>query len=333
MEGRKLRIIHVIPDHPAPSSFIFAKRQVEDLKEMGHLNEVFYFNTRFSLTGFIRQFKQFKQIVKDFKPDLIHAHYGTITAFFASWLHAVPLIISFQGSDINHTSDVHWIREKAGKFFSKIAAKRSTQIICVSPKLHRNLPFGKDKSTVIPSGINTKLFRKLDKLSCKRQLGLDEDTQFVFFNANNPIVKRLDVAMESVALLTDLKVQLLSLKGDVLPDEIPIYLNASALTLLCSDSEGSPLVIKEAMACGLPIVSVDVGDVKDRIEGVENCFIVPQNAMDIAAKIRYIIEHKIEETNGLEALVKEGIDSVSTARKVEKVYFNALRTNDNNGEM
>lgn len=322
-----MRIIHVIPYHPAPSSFIFAKRQVEDLKSIGHINKVFYFNTRLSFAGFFQQLRQFKQIVKQFKPDLIHAHYGTITAFFASRIHTVPLIISFQGSDINYTSDVHWIREKAGKIFSKLAAKKASQIICVSPKLQNNLPFGKEKSTVIPSGINTKLFRKIDKAHCKKQLGLDEDVQYVFFNSNNPIVKRLDIAMESIALLTDLNVQLLSLKGDVLPDDIPTYLNASTLTLLCSDSEGSPLVIKEAMACGLPIVSVDVGDVKDRIEGVENCFIVAQNATEIAAKIRYIIEANIEDTNGLEVLVKEGIDCESTARKVEQVYFKAININ------
>lgn len=320
-----MRILHVIPYHPAPSSFIFSKRQVQDLTEIGHLNEIYFFNTQISISSFWKQLKEIKQVVKRFQPDIIHAHYGTVTAFFASRITSVPFVVSFQGSDINHTNDVHWLREKMGKYFSKMAAKKAVQIICVSPKLQENLPIGKEKSIVISAGINTKLFKKMDKKTCKQALKLDEKVHYIFFNSNNPIVKRLDIATEVVSMLKDLHVELLSLNGDILPDEIPVYLNASSLTMLCSDSEGSPVVIKEAMACGLPIVSVDVGDVKERIQKVENCFIVPQKAADIASKIRWIIETKVEETNGLEILRESGLDSMSVIRKMEQVYFKALK--------
>lgn len=325
MGDRKLRIIHVIPYHPSPSSFIFAKRQVEDLTEIGHTNEVFFFNTAFSIKGFYSQLKTFKKLVNEFKPDLVHAHYGTINAFFASRIKNVPFVVSFQGSDMNYTSDVHWIREKLGKYLSKKSAQRAQQIICVSERLQDNLPLGKEKSTVVPSGINTRLFKKIDIADCKKQLNLNESTNYLFFNANNPIVKRLDIANEVVELLKDLNVELLSLNGNVTPNDIPIYLNACAATILCSDSEGSPMVIKEAMACGLPIVSVDVGDVKSRIENVQNCFVVPQKAFDIGEKVRFIIESKISETNGLEVLKAQGIDYLSVVKKVESIYLKAIK--------
>jgi glycosyltransferase involved in cell wall biosynthesis len=325
MEDKKLKIIHVIPYHPLPSSFIFAKRQVEDLTELGYTNEVFFFKTAFSLKGFFSQLKTFRKLVEDFKPNLIHAHYGTINAFFASRIKNVPFVVSFQGSDMNYTSDVHWIREKLGKFLSKKAAQRAQQIICVSERLQDNLPLGKEKSTVVPSGINTKLFKKINIVDCKKQLNLKESTNYIFFNANNPIVKRLDIAEKVVELLQDLNVELLSLNGNVTPNEIPVYLNASVATLLCSDSEGSPMVIKEAMACGLPIVSVDVGDVKSRIENVDNCFVVPQNATDIAQKIRHIIESNVTETNGLEVLIAQGIDYLSVVKIVEGIYLKAIK--------
>jgi len=93
---------------------------------------------------------------------------------------------------------------------------------------------------------------------------------------------------------------------------------------LCSDSEGSPMVIKESMACCLPIVSVDVGDVKARIESIDNCFLVAQNPQSIAEKIRYIIENKVEHTNGLDVLKQQGIDYLSVVEKVEKVYDSAI---------
>jgi teichuronic acid biosynthesis glycosyltransferase TuaC len=325
MENRKLKIIHIIPFHPSPSSFIFAKRQVEDLSELGHINELFFFNTSFSIIGFYKQLVSLKKLVENFKPDIIHAHYGTINAYFASFITNVPLVVSFHGSDLNFTKDVHWLREKLGKLLSRRAAKSARRIICVSELLQTKLTIGKEKSRVISSGVNTLNFRKLDRTECKSVLNLSEAKNYIFFNANNPIVKRLDIALEVVGLLKDLNVELLSLKGNVDPTEIPVYLNASVAVLLCSDSEGSPMVIKEAMACGLPIVSTDVGDVKSRIVGVEHCYIVDQNAKSIAEKMRVIIDSEVEITNGLAQIKSIELDHLSVVKKVESVYFSALK--------
>jgi len=320
-----MKILHVIPYHPSPSAFIFAKRQIEDLGELGHSNEIFYFKTSFSVFGFFHQLKSLKCQVKAFAPDLIHAHYGTINAFFASRISSVPLVVSFHGSDINYTRDIHWLREKLGKFLSFIAAKRAGKIICVSEKLQNNLPIGKEKSTVLASGINTLLFREMEMNTCKESLGLDLKKNYFFFNSNNPIVKRLDLANEVVELLRDLNAELLSLNGDVEPSEIPVYLNSCVASLLCSDSEGSPMVIKEAMACGLPIVSVDVGDVRERIQHVTNCFIVKQEAKAISEKMRELIALNNPKTNGLDILREQKLDYLSVAKQLENIYFQALQ--------
>jgi teichuronic acid biosynthesis glycosyltransferase TuaC len=325
MEGGKMKILHVIPYHPSPSAFIFAKRQIEDLDELGHSNEIFYFKTSFSVLGFFRQLKSLKSKVKESAPDLVHAHYGTINAFFASQIPSIPLVVSFHGSDINYTKDIHWLREKLGKFLSFIAAKRARKIICVSEKLQDNLPIGKEKSTVLASGINTRLFRELDMEACKAKLGLAKNKNYIFFNSNNPVVKRLDIANEVVVSMIDLNVELLSLNGNVEPNDIPLYLNACVACLLCSDSEGSPMVIKEAMACGLPIVSVDVGDVRERIRNIANCFIVPQDSKFISEKLRMLIALNNPKTNGLDILKEQRLDYLSVAKQLENIYFQALQ--------
>lgn len=320
-----MKILHVIPYHPSPSAFIFAKRQIEDLDELGHSNEIFYFKTSFSVLGFFRQLKSLKSKVKESAPDLVHAHYGTINAFFASQIPSIPLVVSFHGSDINYTKDIHWLREKLGKFLSFIAAKRARKIICVSEKLQDNLPIGKEKSTVLASGINTRLFREMDREFCKMKLGLAPNKNYVFFNSNNPVVKRLDIANEVVLSMIDLNVELLSLNGNVDPNDIPLYLNACVACLLCSDSEGSPMVIKEAMACGLPIVSVDVGDVRERIQNIANCFIVPQDPKFISEKLRMLIALNNPKTNGLDILKEQRLDYLSVAKQLENIYFQALQ--------
>jgi glycosyltransferase involved in cell wall biosynthesis len=54
-------------------------------------------------------------------------------------------------------------------------------------------------------------------------------------------------------------------------DDIPVYMNACDALVFTSMQEGSPNVVKEALACNLPVVSVDVGDVSERLRGVDNC--------------------------------------------------------------
>lgn len=316
-----MKILHIIPYHPSPSAFVFAKRQVQDLILEGHECETFYFNTKISPILFLRQLISYKKKINTFQPDIIHAHYGTYTAYFSSSFHNYPLIITFQGSDINHTTDVHPWREKMGKWMSKRAAQRANGIICVSQKIFDLLPLGKEKARIIPCGIDVRIFKPMDREECKKKLNISSTSRYIFFNANNPVVKRLDIAQAVVKELSaTYQVELLSLNGNVHPDEIPVYLNACDALLLCSDSEGSPMVIKEALACQIPIVSVAVGDVSDRIADVDNCFLVQQNTIEIASKLNYIFEHPNMRTSGREKLAKDHLDSVTVIGQIIQVY-------------
>jgi len=69
-----MKILHVIPFHPSPSGFVFAKRQVKDLELEGHQNEIFSFDTKVSISRFWSQHRSFKKRIAAFQPDLIHAH-------------------------------------------------------------------------------------------------------------------------------------------------------------------------------------------------------------------------------------------------------------------
>jgi glycosyltransferase involved in cell wall biosynthesis len=70
--------------------------------------------------------------------------------------------------------------------------------------------------------------------------------------------------------------------------EVPVWMNGSDTLLLTSLHEGSPNVVKEALACNLPVVSVDVGDVRERILGIEGCYLALPDPADLAAKLTLV---------------------------------------------
>jgi glycosyltransferase involved in cell wall biosynthesis len=93
----------------------------------------------------------------------------------------------------------------------------------------------------------------------------------VLFNAgHDPLVKRLDLAQAAVEearrRLPGLHLEILN--GRVPPELLPDMMNAADCLLLSSASEGSPTVVQEALASNLPVVSVDVGDVAERLRDV-----------------------------------------------------------------
>jgi teichuronic acid biosynthesis glycosyltransferase TuaC len=126
---------------------------------------------------------------------------------------------------------------------------------------------------VIPCGIDLDRFKPVDKTTCQRQLGWPEQVFHVLFASNNgDPVKRPWLASAAVEALqgAGVRAELHFMQG-VSYAEVPIWMNASDALIMTSLQEGSPTVIKEALACGLPVVSVDVGDVCERIAEIDGC--------------------------------------------------------------
>jgi glycosyltransferase involved in cell wall biosynthesis len=120
-------------------------------------------------------------------------------------------------------------------------------------------------------------------------LGWDPDVFHILFQDSGDSVKRPELAFESVQALKNsgMKCELHVLRN-VSYAEVPTWINASDVLLLTSIHEGSPTIVKEALACNLPIVSVDVGDVRERIEGIEGCYIARPEPHDLAAKLSLV---------------------------------------------
>jgi glycosyltransferase involved in cell wall biosynthesis len=178
------------------------------------------------------------------------------------------------------------------------------------------------KSSLIPNGVDLNNFRPIEKKEAINKTKLNPHKFNIIFVAENPKlkVKNYKLAEDTIRLLNNPGVELSVVSG-IKHEELVYYYNAADLLLMTSLSEGSPNVIKEAMACNCPIISTDVGDVKEVIKDVHNCFIVNNNPNMIADKINYLLSNR-NHTNG-RALISK-LDSSAIAKKIIELYISIL---------
>lgn len=285
----------------------FVVEQVAALEKLGV--ECRYFPVRNKgLVGYLKQLPELKNVIKEFTPDVVHAHYG-LCGLFANLQRRVPLVTTYHGSDIN---------DKKVLRLSKIAICRSAYNIFVSQK-NIDIVRPKKNYALIPCGINLEDYPFIEKSEARTQMGLSPEKKYVLFaGAFDNSVKNATLAKAAVALLNDKNTELLELKGYT-RKQVAILMQAVDAFLMTSFTEGSPQVIKEALACGCSIVSVDVGDVKERVEGVDGCFIVKRDAKDLASCLKKAIAFG-KRTNGKDAILRDGLTNDAVALHLNEIY-------------
>lgn len=293
LQKAAIRVLAVIPGDGLGNSFIFARRQVESVVSAGIDVQIFYFRTRTSPVSLVAAFRQLRESIDSYLPDVIHAHYGTIASFLCALSTRRPLAITFRGSDLNLDPTVGFLRARLGLLLSQVSALRASAILCTSDQLRQRLWWRKKKAVILPSGVDLELFQPREKQESRKILGWGMDEVVVLFNNSKaPLLKGLSLAREAVGVAErELgPMRFVELDGEVAPEEIPIYLNASDCLVVASESEGSPNILKEAMACNLPVASVDVGDAAERLDGVYPSQVVPRNAARLGQAISEILE-------------------------------------------
>jgi teichuronic acid biosynthesis glycosyltransferase TuaC len=303
---------------------VFAHSEIQRIAATGVETDVFPFQTSTRPDRLFRQMRAVRTRIRQFKPDLVHAHFGTITAFATVIAANVPVVITFRGSDLNQSPSDGLVRNSIQKLLSNTAARFATAVILVSRDLRARLWFEHSKAHVIPTGIDLDLFKPGSSTAAREKLGWSMDERIVLFNAGtSPKVKRLDLAEHAVELLRKRmpNVSMKVLRGKTPHESLPLYMNAADCLLLTSDFEGSPDIIKEALACNLPIVSVDAGDVRERTDGVKGTAIVARDAEAIATEMARVLTSN-ERSDGREKIAE--LDAAKIRDAVIDVYREVL---------
>lgn len=264
------------------------------------------------IIGYTKNIYLLNKISRSNQYDLVHAHYS-FSAIVAGLATRKPLIVSLMGSDIQAKVGWNWVNYLFSLFRWKI-------IIVKSEQMKTRFRWG--NKFVIPNGVNLDRFKPLDKAECQKKVGFDPSKKHIIF-VSNP------VRYEKNFLLADKAVKMLN-RTDVILHviynienyKVPLYMNAADVLLLTSFWEGSPNVIKESMACNLPIVSTDVGDVKTLISNIEGCYICDFSLSNICEKLRIALNFG-HRTKGRRAIMH--LDERLIAEQIIDLYNKVLQ--------
>lgn len=291
------------PGHFSP----FVTEQVEALAKHGVEFDFFGVGGK-GVLGYLSNLMPLKKKIHEFQPDLLHAHYG-LSGLLANLQRTVPVVTTYHGSDV-HSRGLNLL-------ISKLTARSSAYNIFVSPKLQELTGYRGENKSVIPCGVNTTTFFPVERAEARKQLGWDANEPYVLFaGAFENEVKNSTLAKAAISLLPN--VRLMELRG-YNREQVNLAMNAANCLLMTSHREGSPQVVKEAMACGTPVVSVNVGDVKELLAGVDDCYITTYDPNEIATKIQQAIAFK-GKTNGPKCVIDKQLSNEIVAQNILEIY-------------
>jgi glycosyltransferase involved in cell wall biosynthesis len=307
----------------------FIRTQGESLKNKGIELEYFVIEGK-GLKSYLNSMRSLKKQLKKKSYDLVHAHY-----VFCGWVAVLaarfqtPVIASYMGSDTYgsyNEKGKRVLKSIIVIILAKILQPFIKKIIVKSKNLHEYV-YLKYKSALIPNGVNLNVFKQMDKKNCRKILNLDLDKKYILFlgdiedpRKNFGLLKRtMDDFNGRGEILAPYPVE---------AEKIPIYLNASDIIALFSYNEGSPNVIKEAMACNCPIVSTDVGDVRWVFGDTEGCYLTSFDPKDVAEKLKKALEFSENKrrTLGRKRIKELKLDAGSVAESLLDVYKGTLKT-------
>jgi glycosyltransferase involved in cell wall biosynthesis len=260
------------PTEAEPWFGAFVRDQVDDLRKRGVRIGVYSFDGRHQKRAYARAGMEIRHLAARGDFDLIHAHYG-LSGAVALTQRRLPVITTFHGSE---TGYIRW------QWIISVAVARISTPIFVSMQGAASVRC--PLAAVIPLGVDTELFQPRDRDVVRETLGWDKSTPHILFpGARANRRKRVDLFDAAIDELDRRKtrvrrVYLEGLTRQAAADAIA----ASDAVLMTSEWEGSPLAVREALASNVPVVSVEVGDVRGVLDGLPACAVTHRDPRMLA---------------------------------------------------
>lgn len=319
----------------------FYKPEILNDQEVYFLSKNKISNLKFWLKLFVFAFK-----IKD-ETHIFHFHHPyMIIPFYFAGKHKNAVITLHNDQayvfGLKHNSVVSFfyriLWEKSLKLYSYIIADNNKLLERISEVIKR----GNCRTDVLSVPVNTQNFYPLDKIKLREERGVSIERKVLLFAGRFVFDKNPLMALEvfqkvqkyfpesSLWMLgsgnyeknirkymSDFQLAGVVLLGNVSQDTIKEYYSMADVLLVTSYEEGGPLVVKEALSCNLPVVSTDVGDVREVLAGLEGCYIATHNVEDFTEKVIRVLNDSSAK-NYRKSVEKYNLKSFS--EKIIKIY-------------
>lgn len=305
----------------------FIAEQADALRAMGH--EVRFVTTNIGgFKAYIRLIGEIRRAVAEWQPDIVHAYNG-MYGMLANFQRKAPVVTTYLGSDVNYIAtrplsimsaclsayNIFMSKRQLAKV-SKWINKKKAEIMCFGVAFDKFQPMERSKA------------RQLFEAAKPKEVVWKPNDKLVLFSSKfSRMDKDPELARQAVALLDEKngRIHLLPLTGEYTKEEMMWLINAVDAAILTSKREGSPQFTKEVMACGGPIVSVDVGDIREQFEGVNGCYVADtREPQELANLLEKALAFK-GKTNGREILKERQLSNELVAKHLNDIYTKLLK--------
>ncbi len=297
---------------------IFVKEQIEAIERVQVIDKSIYvINGRKGFKEYLKSVFIIRKIIRKEHFDLVHIHYGLSGLFLLLGRIKAPVIMTLHGGDIQIEQG-----KRVQVALTKRILKRCNFAITLNDRMNLITRLFIPKTEIIPCSVNTTVFvpREKDK---RASLNL----KILFPSARIRYVKDFPLFQKTCEVLRQyyhLDVDEYYMENLSRQQCVELF-NQMDVLLMTSISEGSPQVVKEAMACNLPVVTTNVGDVCVLLNGVKDSYVATSRDPKELASLVY--KAHFEKNIGIsprEKLMELELDDNSTAKKVLAIYYQLI---------
>lgn len=293
---------------------IFVKEQVDHISDMYDVDsKVYFLNAREEgKTKYLRSLFEIPRLIRKMKPDVIHIHYGISGLFLLFYRPQADVYLTFHGGDVLADQGFYF-----QNIISTLVARRVKKVFVLNSEMEVLAKSIGTDFELLPCGVDTDFFTPLSK-------GVHLNTKPLIIFPGDP-----KLSVKNYALFKEVVQSIESRLGETIEikcicgmsrNEVRDTLAAADCLVMTSISEGSPQVVKEALACNLPVVSVDVGDVRTVLQDIPSCHIA--TTYDSSTLADFVLE-VLADARGLirDAFIAKGqYDNVSICKRLYDNY-------------
>ena len=316
-----LYVTNMYPNEDDPNYGIFVKEQIEAIERIRKIEKVVYvIDGKKGFGEYIKSVYRIRRVIRKGDFDLVHVHYGLSGLFLLLWRINAPVIMTLHGGDI---------QAEQGKTVQVALTKRILKkcdfAITLNDRMDEIARRYIHHTDIVPCSVNTNLFRELVKKD------ITHSVQILFPSARSRVVKDFPLFEKTCELLRqqfklDVKEYYLE---NLSRNQVAELFNKMDVLLMTSISEGSPQVVKEAMACNLPVVSTDVGDVGVLLDGVKDSYVAKNREPKELADLVFISLSRGNDGISPRDKIKQlGLDDDSIAQRILTIYSRLINGNN-----